>query len=175
MGLEATVSARLGGVDAYLRYQLLRATFESSLLLPGANHPDATATPEGAVISVEPGDRIPGLPMHSARLGADVLPIARLSVGAWIALNSSQYLRGDEANLLRPLPGYVTLNARASYELSSRALVFVRADNLLNSRFETFGLLGDAAEVIPGADDPRYASPGPPRSVWAGLNVQFSP
>jgi iron complex outermembrane receptor protein len=174
-GLEASLSARLGSVESYLRYQLLRATFESSLLLPGANHPDATATPEGDVIPVEPGDRIPGLPMHSARIGADVQPIARLSVGAWLALNSSQYHRGDEANLLRPVAGYVTLNARGSYELSSRALVFLRADNLLNSKFETFGLLGNAEEVIPGADDPRYASPGPPRSVWAGLDVQFSP
>jgi iron complex outermembrane receptor protein len=174
-GLEASLSARRGSVETYLRYQLLRATFESSLLLPGANHPGATVTPEGGVIPVEPGDRIPGLPTHSAQLGADVQPIARLSVGGWLALSSSQYFRGDEANLLRPLSGYVTLNARGSYELSGRAAVFVRADNLLNSRFETFGLLGDAEEVIPGADDPRYASSGPPRSVWAGLDVQFSP
>jgi outer membrane receptor protein involved in Fe transport len=174
-GLETTLSARLGPLDAYLRYQLLRATFESSLLLPGANNPDATRTPEGDVIPVEPGDRIPGLPMHSVRVGADVRPFARLSVGAWVNLESSQYYRGDEANLLRPLPGYAALNARGSYELWSRALLFVRLDNVLNARFETFGLLGDATEVIPDAEDPRYASPGLPRSVWVGLDFQLSP
>jgi iron complex outermembrane recepter protein len=174
-GVEATFSARLGKLEAYLRYQLLRATFESSLLLPGANHPDATPTPEGNVIPVEPGDRIPGLPKHSLRVGADVTPIASLSVGAWVNLDSSQHYRGDEANLLRPLPGYATLNARGSYELWSRVLVFVRVDNVLNAKLETFGLLGEADEVIPGAENPRYAAPGPPLSLWAGLDILLSP
>jgi iron complex outermembrane recepter protein len=174
-GLEATLSAQIRKVSAYVRYQLLRATFESSLLLPGANHPGATTTPEGDVIPVEPGDRIPGLPMHSLRVGADVTPFAGLSVGGWVNLDSSQYYRGDEANLLRPLPGHATLNARASYELSRRSLLFVRADNLLGAKLETFGLLGQADELIPGAENPRYASPGSPRSVWAGLDVQLSP
>ena len=174
-GIEASMSARLGRVDAYLQYQLLRATFESSLLLPGANHPDATTTPEGDVIPVEPGDRIPSLPMCSLRVGADVEPVARLSVGAWINLDSSQYYRGDEANLLRPLPGYATLGARGSYELSSRMLVFVRVDNLLDTKLETFGLLGEADDVIPDAENPRFASPGAPRSAWAGLDIVLGP
>ncbi|HTV25148.1 MAG TPA: TonB-dependent receptor [Polyangiaceae bacterium] len=174
-GVEATLSVRRGRLQAYLRYQLLRATFESSLLLPGANHPDASETPDGNVIPVEPGDRIPGLPVHSARVGADVEPVEHLSVGAWVNLDSSQYYRGDEANLLSPLPGYATLNARASYEVASRALLFARVDNVLNARYETFGLLGEADEVIPDAEDPRYASPGPARAVWVGLDLQFSP
>lgn len=174
-GLESTASARIGRLHAHLRYQFLRATFESSLLLPGANHPEATATAEGDVIAVDPGDRIPGLPVHALRVGADVEPFARLSVGAWVNLSSSQYHRGDEANLLPPLPGYATLNARGSVELSRWALLFVRLDNILDASFETFGLLGEPDEVIPGAEDPRYASPGPPRSLWVGLDLQLSP
>jgi outer membrane receptor protein involved in Fe transport len=172
-GLETTFSARLGQLDAYLRYQFLRATFESSLLLPGANNPEATTTPEGDVIPVEPGDRIPGLPAHALRVGADITPLARLSVGAWVNLDSSQYYRGDEANLLAPLPGYATLNARGSVELATWALLFVRVDNVLSAELETFGLLGEPDEVIPDAEDPRYASPGPPRAVWVGLDVQL--
>jgi iron complex outermembrane recepter protein len=174
-GLEATFSAHLGKLDVDLRYQLLSATFESSLLLPGANHPGAMATTEGEVIPVEPGDRIPGLPMHALRLGADVTPVPALSVGASLNLDSSQYYRGDEANVLDPLPGYATLNARASYELWSAALLFVRVDNVLDAQFETFGLLGAADEVIPDAQNPRYAAPGPPRAVWVGLDMQLSP
>jgi len=174
-GVEATFSARIGELDTYLRYQFLRATFESSLLLPGANNPDAMTTPEGDVIAVEPGDLIPGLPQHALRVGADIEPVQRLAVGAWVNLTSSQYYRGDEANLLPPLPGYATLNARGSFELSSWALLFVRVDNVLNAELETFGLLGEPDEVIPDAEDPRYASPSPPRSVWVGLDVQLSP
>jgi len=174
-GLEASVSASLGMLDAYLSYQLLRATFESGLLLPGANHPDATTTPEGDVIPVEAGDHIPGMPMHSARVGADVHPVTPMSLGVWVNLTSSQHYRGDEANLLSPLPGYATLNARGSYALSSRALVFVRVDNISSAKYETFGLLGEPDEVLPDAEDPRFASPAPPLSVWAGLDFQFSP
>jgi hypothetical protein len=53
--------------------------------------------------------------------------------------------------------------------------VFARLDNVLDAELSTFGLLGEADEVIPGAEDPRYAWPGLPRAVWAGLDVQLSP
>ena len=66
------------------------------------------------------------------------------------------------------------MNARASYELSSFASLFVQASNLLDARYETFGLLGEADEVIAGAENPRYAAPGPPRAVWAGLDVELA-
>ncbi len=173
-GLEVSVSARLANVEPYLRYQLLRATFESRLVLPGDSHPDAAATAEGNVIFVEPGDRLPGLPVHAARLGADVKPVDELSVGAWLNLNSSQYYRGDEANQLPPLPGYVALNARANFDVSSSASVFVRADNLLGANFETFGLLGQADEVIAAAENPRFVTPAAPRTLWVGLDLQIS-
>jgi iron complex outermembrane recepter protein len=174
-GFELALSARLGNLRPYLRYQLLRATFETSLVLPGINHPDATASPEGNVIVVSPGDRIPTLPVHSGRLGADVDPLPGLSAGAWLVLSSSQYYRGDESNQLAPLSGYVTLNARGSYELSSNASLFVQASNLLDARFSTFGLLGQPDEVIPDAENPRYAAPGLPRAVWAGIDLWLSP
>ncbi|HKO93349.1 MAG TPA: TonB-dependent receptor, partial [Polyangiaceae bacterium] len=173
-GLEASVTARLGRVEPYLHYQLLRATFESALVLPGDNHPSATPTPEGDVIFVEPGDRIPGLPMHTARLGVDVKALDDLSIGAWLNLESSRYYRGDEANLLQPLPGYLTLNARASYQISAFASLFVRADHLLGSSFESFGILGQADEVIPEASNPRFEVPAPGFSLWMGLDVQLS-
>jgi outer membrane receptor protein involved in Fe transport len=172
-GVDASLSARLGRVEPYLRYELLRATFESHLLLPGAHHPDATQTEDGNVIIVEPGDRIPAFPMHSLRLGADVKPVAQLSLGASVNLVSSQYYRGDEANLLRPLPGYATLNARASYAVTSFASLFVRADNLLSSEFATSGLLGQPDEVLSNAEDARYTSPSAPLSVWLGLEAQI--
>jgi outer membrane receptor protein involved in Fe transport len=168
------LSARFGELRPYLRYQLLRATFESSLVLPGANHPDAMPTAEGNVILVSPGDRIPALPLHSGRLGADLEPVPGLSVGASLVLSSSQYYRGDESNQLAPLPGYVSVNAGASYELSSGASVFLQASNLLDARFSTFGLLGQPDEVIPGAENPRYAAPGLPRAVWAGIDLWLS-
>jgi outer membrane receptor protein involved in Fe transport len=174
VGLEAGLSARLGSFEPYVRYELLRATFESNLVLPGVNHPNATASDEGPVIFVQPGDRIPTFPMHSARLGALLEPLDALSLGASVHLTSSQYYRGDEANLLSPLPGYATLHASAAYEVASVVSVFVRADNLLSAEFSTFGLLGQPDEVLEDAEDPRFTAPAPPFSVWAGLEVQIA-
>jgi outer membrane receptor protein involved in Fe transport len=172
-GVEAALSIGLGAFEPYASYQLLRASFESELVLPGANHPDAIDTPEGGVIQVEPGDHLPGLPMHSARVGSTVTPVTELSFDVWAEINSSQYYRGDEANLLAPIPGYAALSARAAYQIVPEVSLFVRADNLLNAEFETFGLLGDAEEVIEGAEDPRFRVPAPPRAAWAGLEVQL--
>ena len=112
--------------------------------------------------------------MHTAQLGVDVKPLDELSLGAWLQLDSSRYYRGDEANLLQPLPGYLALNARASYEISSFVSLFARADNLLGASFESFGLLGQADEVIPEATNPRFEVPAPGISLWIGVDVQLS-
>jgi hypothetical protein len=71
------------------------------------------------------------------------------------------------------LPGYATLNARASYAVTNLASLFVRADNLLSSEFATSGLLGQPDEVLTGAEDARYTSPSAPLSLWLGLEGQL--
>lgn len=174
LGGEASVAGTVGKVRAFANYQLLRATFEEHLLLPGANNPRAVSSSPGErVIAVEPGDRIPGMPVHSAKLGLAVEPVKRLVLGVSSLLTSSIYYRGDEANLLEPVPGYVVLGADASYEILSFASVYVKARNVLNTRYETFGVLGDPATVFPGMRDPRFASPGAPFGIWAGLDVSL--
>jgi iron complex outermembrane receptor protein len=82
---------------------------------------------------------------------------------------SSQPFRGDEANLSPFLRGYVTLNAQASYQMFKELTLFVRAQNLLDTQYGTFGVLANPAEVLRGASDPRFMGPGAPFGVWAGL------
>ena len=49
-----------------------------------------------------------------------------------------------------------------------------RVTNLFGRKYETFGLLGEADEVL-GDDyeDPRFLSPGAPRAGWVGVQVSF--
>ena len=49
-----------------------------------------------------------------------------------------------------------------------------RITNLFDAEHATFGLLGEADEVL-GDDyeDPRFLSPGAPRAAWVGLTVTF--
>jgi outer membrane receptor protein involved in Fe transport len=92
------------------------------------------------------------------------------------SVSSSRVFLGDEGNDQVPVDGYAVANLRSSYRLTDALELFVRIDNLYNTDYETFGLLAeieiDLAEV-PGADDPRFLSPGAPRSGFAGIRIQF--
>jgi outer membrane receptor protein involved in Fe transport len=168
VGLEAGLRANLGRVRLFASYSLLRATFESALRLSSAANPGANSD---GVIDVSAGDRLPGLPAHSLKAGMSVLPLAGLDLGLTVIAQSSRPFRGDEANLIASVPGYAVLNAHAAYWLLDNLQLFVKAQNLLSTKYETFGILADPSEVLRGASDPRFLGPGAPLGVWAGLVV----
>lgn len=95
-------------------------------------------------------------------------------MGATVIANSSQFFRGDEANLLAPLPGYVVVNLMARYRVSRLVSVHLRVNNVLDANYSTFGVLGDPAEVLgPTFDNPRFRGPGAPRSAWLGVDLHI--
>ena len=53
-----------------------------------------------------------------------------------------------------------------------RIAIVGRVANLFDRRYATFGLLGEADEVL-GDDfeDPEFQSPGAPRAAWIGVQV----
>jgi len=172
IGLETSARLRVERVRLYALYQLLRATFESNLMLPGENHPFAQAGPGGApVILVRPGARLPNTPMHFLRLGASVQPTRRLALGASMSMSSSLAYRGDEANWLAPVPGYAVLGVDTSYRVTRWLSVFVQAENVLDTKYARFGVLGDASNVVQDGSDPRFVSPGDPFGMWAGIEA----
>ena len=174
IGLELSLSGELDVLRWYGSYALLRATFETHLLLPGSAHPYATETADedGAVIEVEPGDRMPSLPTHAGRVGVDVEPLKGLVLGANAQAQSGQPFRGDEANLLDPVPGFVVLGAHVSYRPLPHLVLHVQAQNLLDADYETFGVIADPSEVLADTSDPRFMTPGAPLSVWAGATIE---
>jgi len=174
-GLEASVTARhalgagRGRLDWSLQYLYLQATFEAPFTEPSDHHPLA----EAGALAVPAGSMLPGVPRHMARLGLGWTR-GRFGAGAGLVANGGQPLRGDEANLLPPLPGYALVDLRASMRLTRAFTVFAKASNVLGARYSTFGVLGDAATVL-GSDysSPRFQSPGPPRAAWAGADWVF--
>jgi iron complex outermembrane recepter protein len=168
IGLEAGLNAEVGLLRLHASYTLLRATFESQLLLPGQEE----LGEEAEVIEVEPGNRLPGLPTHSAKAGFTLTPIERWSIGLSTIVQSSRPFRGDEANERAEVDGYAVLNAHSSYQLFDSVQLFVKVQNLLDSEYETFGLLGNPSEVLEGTSDPRFLGPGAPLGVWGGVEVR---
>ena len=54
------------------------------------------------------------------------------------------YLRGDESNQLKRLP-YAIFNFQSEYSQGKNVQFFARIENVLNSDYETMGVLGEAA------------------------------
>jgi outer membrane receptor protein involved in Fe transport len=63
------------------------------------------------------------------------------------------------------------LNAQVGYRLLKELSLYVRAQNLLDTKYSTFGVLANPSQVLPGARDPRFLGPGAPFGIWVGAVV----
>ena len=168
MGAELNLGGTIGNVNWYLDYSYIQATFQSHLTISSPFNPGANANGN---ILVNPGDRIPGIPFHTAKAGVGYNISDKWNVMLESIINSSVFLRGDEANLLAPVDGYVIFNLRSSYKITDYLEAFAKIDNIFDSRYETFGTLGDPSQVFPSFSNSRFLSPGAPIGAWAGLRV----
>jgi iron complex outermembrane receptor protein len=172
-GIEADLTARKrldGGsrIEGAVHYTFLDATFETPFTALSETHPDAV----NGLITVPAGAHLPSIPKHVVKVALSFRSSFGLSAGVNVTANSGQYFRADEANLISPVPGYVVVNARVAYRVSSHVSVFVLANNLLDTRDSTFGVLGDATGVLgPTYDSPRFLGPGAPRAAWLGVDL----
>jgi iron complex outermembrane recepter protein len=173
-GIEAdlTGSQKVGKgsrIEWGLHYTLTDAKFESPFTALSATHPDAV----NGSISVPTGAHIPSIPLHMGKVAVTYVSGFGLSAGVNVIADSGQYYRGDEANRLPEIPGYVLVSARAEYHVWRPLSVFVLVDNIFDARTSTFGVLGDATEVFPSYADPRFQGPGAPRAAWGGVDLHY--
>jgi len=180
-GIETSLSYRDDRWSIYGNYSLIDATFQSSLTLPSPSNPFADADGD---IHVSPGNRIPGIPEHQIKIGADYHLTPRWSIGAVAAYFSDQFLRGDESNQNSTLRGYTVVNLHSSYSITKNFEVFANINNLFNAHYSTFGGFGDPTGVgAPGipadatTNDPRvdnrFVMPAPPLSIFGGVRIRF--
>ena len=83
------------------------------------------------------------------------------------------HLRGDEVNLLPETPSYTVVNLRSEYRVNDALRLFARIENLFDTEYETFGLLGEPEEVFPEFQDHRFLGAGPPFGAWVGVRATF--
>ncbi|MBV9724096.1 MAG: TonB-dependent receptor [Gammaproteobacteria bacterium] len=172
LGAEAALQGSWHRLDFRANYGFVRATFQSHLTILSDRNPGADANGN---IFVQPGDRIPSVPLHMLKLGVGVSLPQRIHIGLEGIFVSSQYLRGDEANLQKPLPGYALLNARFSWQMTPAIGVYFEGENLLDRRYAGFGLYGDPTGngAFPQFSDPRFYTPAEPFGFRAGVQVRF--
>ncbi len=165
-------------------YTYLNAEFRDDFMINSPNHPNRIpdpADPGGETIAapsaqqVKSGDRIPLIPEHLFGVGLDWAATEKLGIGFDVIGNSDQIFRGDASNTAdEQVDGYAIVNAHAEYAFSDALSVFVRVDNVFDQDYETFGVYGEAAEVLEGEryeDAYQFIGPGAPRGIWGGFRL----
>jgi outer membrane receptor protein involved in Fe transport len=174
-GIEANLRYDTTRLHASLGYAYTDATYQSALLLGSDSNPGSDVNGNEHVMV---GDRIPGIPAHRGTAVVEYNVTSKWIIGGNTQLVSSQYRFGDEANLTKPIGGYVTLNLNTSYKITDWITVFGVLNNALNQRYDTYGTFGPIADVpwpnVPGGvTDPRTAVPAAPLTLYGGAKVSF--
>jgi outer membrane receptor protein involved in Fe transport len=205
-GVELGASGRNGPFSWRAQYGYVRATYQSPACVLAENNStrgqsaECTAGGQDDEILVSPGNRLPGIPAHSLKLGLDWKGRPGWVVSAEMQAYSSQYVRGNENNahqagtfsdilgggprtFLGPgkLPGHAVVNLALRGDLGGGWEATARIANLFDRRYTTAGALAENPFNAAGgfqtnsADWTRetFVSPGAPRSAWLGVHYRF--
>ncbi len=173
-GIELTAGGTFGPLRITARYSLLDATFETGFTASSPNN--STADADGD-IHVQPGNRLPGLPRSALRLRADWTQ-GPFAIGISLLAASAQYARGNENNAdpNGTVAGYAFAALDASWQMARDWQLFARIDNLFDTAYRNFGILGANYFRGPGntfdaslAGPEPFQSPAAPFGVWVGL------
>ena len=173
-GGDVNISYQAHRLKFFASFSRVEATFLTNLVLPSPAHPLADANGD---ITVRKGDVLPGVPRDRFKAGFDLALTQQVTIGGELKVQGSQFYRGDEANLLKALPGYGVVGLHASYQVLPRVEVRARLENAFNSRYATFGVLGDPTGInAPGVTsqvNPRFQSPAAPLSGFVTIKAAF--
>ena len=178
-GIDLSARTEIGDVSLNVSYNYLDATYQDDGELFGGERN----------ITVRPGTRIAGLPKHTVRISADWRAQPKLTIGGTVLATSSLVSQGNEDGLIgdgekvnASVKGYALLNLHANYEASKGLDYFVRVNNVLDTRFETYGMMAlnmfdqNGNQLGSPTAPPtvsRFIAPGAPRNFMVGLRYRF--
>ena len=115
------------------------------------------------------------MPRHNAQASICRRRSGRLTVGGDLAYSSSSSICAATKPICsRQSTARTIVEPDGSYAVGKRIRLAARVTNLFDAEYSTFGLLGEADDVLGDAyDDPRFLSPGAPRAAWVGIELVF--
>ncbi|MEQ1883292.1 MAG: TonB-dependent receptor, partial [Burkholderiales bacterium] len=161
---------------------------------------DAVAPGFEGSIAITPGDRIPLIPRHLFKAGAEWSPVPLLSFSLDMIAAGGVYARGNENNLHQAdgvyflgagkTDGYALFNVGVEIRPASAVTLFATVRNLFDKNYSTAAQLGPTAfdangnfvarpfagPVIDGERplvSSTFYAPGAPRSVQVGARLRF--
>jgi outer membrane receptor protein involved in Fe transport len=178
-GLDINASKSWNTVSLNTAYSYVEATYEAQAEILAGDR----------VMVISPGNRLPGIPLHTLKLNLDWQAMDQLSLGAGIQYSSSLKTQGNEDGKVgddgdaiadASIKGHTLLNLKANYQLQKGLSLFGKINNVLDTRYETYGMIGesnfnpDGSQIDNGLNTvAKFVAPGAPRSYLVGLRYQF--
>ena len=174
-GVEAGADFRAGRLRVYADYAYTDATFRTPFTLSSEDNPFADAN---GTIQARRGNRLPGIPQHLFKVGADYGVTEAWTVGFSGKVASGQYLFGDESNQNPQTGAYGVVNVHTQYQVTKNFQIFGLVENAFNARYETYGTFSPVTSntpilQVPNASNTRSLSPAPPVAGFAGVRMVF--
>ncbi len=164
-GADLTASLHATSVQISIGYSFLDAAY-------GANGSLFTGIRD---VPVQKGTCMAGLPRHTFKLGAEWHATGALTLGATLGATSHMAVLGNEDGV-RPawrVGGHALLGLHASYRPNEQWEWQVRVTNAADRRYESFGAVAADLFSEPKPQEARFVAPGAPRTVTAGLRINF--
>jgi outer membrane receptor protein involved in Fe transport len=173
-GVDAGLNLKSDRWNVWASYTYTDATFQSSFIESSPSNPGADANGN---LQVQPGNHLPGIPAHLGKFGVQYKVTDKWTVGATAVAESSQYLFGDEANLVKQLPGYFVLNLNTSYQLTKNIQFFGLVQNVTDTKYYLYGTFTPTSSIVfalaPNATDTRSFNIAAPVAGFGGVRVTF--
>lgn len=160
-GGELGLGGRWQQLNWFLNYSFVDATYRTAESLFSAL----------GEVNVQPGDRIPGIPQQTLKLGGEYELLSGWFFGGDMQYASSQYARGDDHNQYGQINEYTVVNLNTRYRVTKNIEIFAMARNIFDTKYETFGVMNK--NFFNNATPERFVGPGAPISGWAGFRLNF--
>lgn len=174
-GLEAGISGAFKKWSFHINYAMTEATFQDTFWMPANDNSSSVEEFSGNMnysrrIEVDPGDRMPGVPLHNLNATVAYQVTPKWQVGLTAIAHSSSYVRGNENNEHRAgatlrdtkyiedegyvqverkaslsdgeVPGYVVFNFQSSYRFNENLSVNLLVNNIFDTEYFSAGSLG---------------------------------
>lgn len=169
-GVEAGLSGRKDQWRFSVNYAVTEATFQDTFSIPSDANSSSNNTTGLGTIQVEPGDRMPGVPLQNLNASLNYDVTDKWAVGLSMVAHSDSYLRGNENNEHRQgvaqsrqifapgigtttvtrqpttnpgkVDGYATFNFQTSYKFNKEWTATMIVNNLFDKEYFSAGRLG---------------------------------
>ncbi|MTD94226.1 TonB-dependent receptor [Hyphomicrobium sp. xq] len=168
-GLELSATYETRNWTGYASYAFLDATLNTC------------DDPSGECAFLVAGDRLPGIPRHLFKVGAEYALTSAWKVGADVIVSGDRPYFPNEAGGGDFLDAYTRVDLNTSYDVTKNIQLYGLVKNLFDQKYGLYGTYFESGEVSnvdkalggAGFTDPRTFSPSMPFAAYGGVKVRY--